>query len=227
MGRWHDGVPLIDRPFKQAQGDHGEGESPPDDLARSALDHGQPHAVSKQRTDSLARQYGRDTDLNFGVDDPQGLFCPFGAHIRRVNPRGSLQPGDDSELTITNRHRIIRRGRSYQNGAEKGLLFVALCADLERQYEFVQQTWMNSPGFAGLSNEPDPAISIKRHPASARFTIPTSAGSLTLAGGKNFITVRGGGYFFLPSRSALAYLADLNRRAAPTAGKAPSQSPAF
>ena len=42
------------------------------------------------------------------------LYCPFGAHIRRTNPRGSLAPGDDSQLMITNRHRLLRRGRSYQ-----------------------------------------------------------------------------------------------------------------
>ena len=125
----------------------------------------------------------KDTDLNFGVDDPQGLYCPFGAHIRRTNPRGSLAPGDDSQLMITNRHRLLRRGRSYQTGeGETGLLFIGLCADLERQFEFIQQSWLGSDSFAGLTNEPDPIVAVKTPGASTRFTIPTSAGSLVAAG---------------------------------------------
>ena len=190
MGRWHDGVPLIDRPVaRTTKADHA-GD------------------VERRRRDPL-----RDNDLDFGVDDPQGLFCPFGAHIRRVNPRGSLAPGDDSQLAITNRHRILRRGRSYQRDGEKGLLFIGLCADIERQFEFIQQSWLGAPGFAGLTDEPDPIVSVQLDNTSTRFTIPTSAGSLSLLPRtENFVTVHGGGYFFLPSRSALLFLLDLNRR---------------
>jgi deferrochelatase/peroxidase EfeB len=179
MGRWHDGVALIDRPI---------GPVPP------------------EPTDGVPAEE-IDTDLNFGVDDPQGLYCPFGAHIRRTNPRGSLAPGDDSQLMITNRHRLLRRGRSYQQQGEKGLLFIGLCADLERQFEFIQQSWLGSTSFAGLTNEPDPIVAVKPSGASTRFTIPTSAGSLAVPGAdESFVTVRGGGYFFLPSRSALVFL---------------------
>ncbi|CAN7726705.1 cytochrome [Bradyrhizobium sp. LjRoot220] len=187
MGRWHDGTPLIDRPV--AKTEEAEGSRV------CKADHDEPN-----------------NDIDYGVDDPQGLFCPFGAHIRRVNPRGSLAPGDDSELTITNRHRILRRGRSYQRGNEKGLLFIGLCADLERQFEFIQQSWLGAPGFAGLTSEPDPIVSVKPTDSSTRFTIPTSAGALALPGGDNFVTVHGGGYFFLPSRSALLFLSELTLR---------------
>lgn len=187
MGRWHDGVPLIDRPI---------GPVPP-----------------KRSDDDTPDE--TDTDLDFGVDDPQGLFCPFGAHIRRANPRGSLAPGDDSQLMITNRHRLLRRGRSYQQEGEKGLLFMGLCADLERQFEFIQQSWIGAPGFAGLTNEPDPIVSVKLPDEPTRFTIPTSAGSLALPGADSFVTVHGGGYFFLPSRSALIFMAKLNQLRVP------------
>jgi Dyp-type peroxidase family len=199
MGRWHDGVPLIDRPIGPAPAEHAA----------------EVHAGETNRVEAPGKHAHRerrlhsDTDLDFGVDDPQGLYCPFGAHIRRVNPRGSLAPGDDSELMITNRHRLLRRGRSYQQEREKGLLFIGLCADLERQFEFIQQSWLGAPGFAGLTNEPDPIVSVKPAGSSTRFTIPTSAGSLSLEGGESFVTVHGGGYFFLPSRSALLFLADL------------------
>ena len=202
MGRWRDGVPLIDRPI---------GPVPPEPAADA--DGGQTNqADPPERHARHEKRMRTDTDLNFGVDDPQGLYCPFGAHIRRTNPRGSLAPGDDSQLMITNRHRLLRRGRSYQQGGEKGLLFIGLCADLERQFEFIQQSWLGSSSFAGLTNEPDPIAAVKPSGVSTRFTIPTSAGSLALPGAESFVTVHGGGYFFLPSRSALMFLAELNRR---------------
>ena len=39
---------------------------------------------------------------------------PFGSHIRRSNPRDSLDPGSAEQISITNRHRIIRVGRQYE-----------------------------------------------------------------------------------------------------------------
>jgi hypothetical protein len=91
--------------------------------------------------------------------------------------------------------------------AERGLLFMALCADLERQFEFVQQTWLNFPGFHGLHNEPDPMATDRRLSGERLFTIPTPSGPLIVKDMKTFVGYHGGGYFFLPSRSAIRYLA--------------------
>ena len=189
MGRWRDGTPLLDRSSEIK-------------TAKSDL--------------QVKSRFASDVDLDFGADDPQGLRCPFGAHIRRANPRGALDPADPSQIEITNRHRIMRRGRAYQirraegGEPENGLLFLGLCVDIERQFEFVQQSWISSPSFAGLTREPDPIVAVKNEGAENVFSIPTSAGPITLKGLKNFVDVRGGGYFFMPSRSALLYLADLN-----------------
>ncbi len=163
-----------------------------------------------------------DNDFDFGTLDPQGLQCPFGAHIRRANPRDSLQPGSDEQLKISNRHRILRRGRSYANGNEKGLFFMAVCGDLERQFEFVQQTWIGSPSFHGLRNEPDPIIAARGE--NSIFTIPTSSQHLQLTDIRSFVTVRGGGYFFMPSRSALLFLCQRNRIISEKHAKAKSLS---
>jgi deferrochelatase/peroxidase EfeB len=176
------------------------------------------HGTRVTFTDPVADQPAVDpaNDFTFGLDDPRGLLCPLGAHIRRANPRDSLQPGDAQELEISNRHRLLRRGRAYQKGREKGLLFMALCADLERQFEFVQQTWVGSPSFHGLTDEPDPiaagAEALCPHAGGRReqvFTIPTPVGAVTVRDVKSFVSTVAGGYFFLPSRSALAYLHDL------------------
>lgn len=154
-----------------------------------------------------------DNDFNFGVDDPQGLQCPFGAHIRRANPRGGMQPDDPIETEIIKRHRILRRGRAYEtaDGREKGMMFVAVCADIERQFEFMQQSWVSAPSFQGLQNEPDPIVSTAESPENNVFTIPTTAGPVTLKSMESFVTVRGGGYFFMPSRAALRYMVSATR----------------
>jgi Dyp-type peroxidase family len=163
-----------------------------------------------------------DNDFNFGQDDPQGLRCPLGAHIRRANPRGSLAPDDPKQAQIEKRHRLLRRGRPYEieedGKTKKGLVFVGLCADLERQFEFLQQSWIGEPNFHGLTNEPDP-ITATYHPTaetdanpgkrSQVFSIPTPSGPVTLRDLPSFVTVRAGGYFFMPGRSAIRFLGRL------------------
>ncbi|HYD06403.1 MAG TPA: cytochrome, partial [Reyranella sp.] len=160
-----------------------------------------------------------DNDFNFGSDDPQGLHCPFGAHMRRANPRGGMNPDDPMEIDITKRHRILRRGRTYEAPApgnvgnqekEKGLLFIGLCSDIERQFEFLQQSWISSPSFQGLSDEPDPITAT----TAGVFTIPTAVGPIQLTRKKSFVTVRAGGYFFMPSRAALSLLVARTHHAA-------------
>ncbi|MDP2332646.1 MAG: Dyp-type peroxidase, partial [Reyranella sp.] len=184
MGRWRSGASLICRP----------------------------HEMAGHRTPGPNAFDRADNDFSFAKDDPQGLRCPFGAHIRRSNPRGSLAPNNPNQAVIERRHRILRRGRPYgDEKSEKGMLFVALCADLERQFEFLQQSWVGSPSFQGLSNEPDPITSPPPVDPSKPFvfTIPTPSGSVTMKNLKSFVTVRAGGYFFMPSRSAIRFLAGL------------------
>jgi Dyp-type peroxidase family len=183
MGRWRNGAPLALRPTS----DTGEDLAMPDMLAN---------------------------DFAYAQDDPQGLRCPLGAHIRRANPRDGLRPGDDLQQAITNRHRLLRRGRIYEipgQETEKGMMFTCLCADLERQFEFVQQTWIGSSSFHGLTGEVDPIIGSPDPKKGGVFTIPTPSGPITLDGLQSFVTVRAGGYFFMPSYSSLLYLLDRNR----------------
>ncbi|CCV13685.1 cytochrome P450 [Mesorhizobium sp. STM 4661] len=151
-----------------------------------------------------------DNDFAFGAEDPQGHRCPLGAHVRRSNPRDSLGEDRETQIRIGKRHRIIRVGRTYltpdKKGGkvEKGLLFMCLNADIERQYEFMQQTWVSSTSFQGLVAEKDPTIGSRD--GSGRFTIPSWEGVTVLKGIPQFVTTRGGGYFFMPGKSSLRYL---------------------
>jgi Dyp-type peroxidase family len=178
--------------------------------------------------------------------DPAGARCPFGAHIRRTNPRNSDFPeprlsalrklinmlgfgpkGFYDDLTSSVRfHRILRRGREY--GSElspeqalqpappdeppRGLHFICLNANISRQFEFLQNAWIANSKFAGLTGESDPLLgnrqSLPGCPITGNFTMPRG-GSLPrrVSGLPQFVIVRGGAYFFLPSLRALRYFA--------------------
>ncbi len=153
------------------------------------------------------RRFMEDNDYLFGTEDPQGLRCPFGAHIRRANPRDSLDPGSQDQVDISNRHRVLRIGRSYvpAKGQNPGLMFMCLNGDIERQFEFVQQTWLGSETFHSLSGERDPLAGNKEG-CPTGFTIPTRDGPIRLKTMAQFVTPRGGGYFFLPGRKLLEFL---------------------
>ncbi|PBC09522.1 cytochrome P450 [Mesorhizobium sp. WSM3859] len=152
---------------------------------------------------------GVDNDFALGAEDPQGHACPLGSHIRRSNPRDSLGEDRETQTRIGKRHRILRVGRTYEKKdrggkTEKGLLFMCLNADIERQYEFIQQTWVSSNSFQGLVGETDPTIGARG--GGGRFSIPSWEKVTVLKDVPQFVTTKGGGYFFMPSRSALRYL---------------------
>jgi Dyp-type peroxidase family len=164
---------------------------------------------------------GSSNDFGYLRDDEHGLRCPIGAHIRRTNPRDSLEGGASESYKVVDRHSIIRRGRSYgamladrpwlaerDDDQERGLVFMCLNANIRRQFEFMQQTWVNNPKFGGLYDERDPLIGARDADANG-FTIPDQPARRRLDALPRFVSVRGGGYFFLPSLRALKFLASL------------------
>jgi len=178
--------------------------------------------------------------------DPAGARCPFGAHVRRANPRNTDIPGRptsllkklitmlgfgpkgfrDDLMSSVRFHRILRRGREYgcelkpehalapapPDDPKRGLHFICLNANISRQFEFMQNAWMASSKFSGLTGESDPLLgnrqAIPGCPATSHFTVQQD-GALRhrVTGLPQFVTVRGGAYFFLPSLRALRYIA--------------------
>lgn len=166
-------------------------------------------------------------DFAYFEDDLHGMRCPLGSHVRRANPRDTLDPapGTERSVAVNKRHRMLRRGRSYGEllprsevlsagtdprwrDVERGLHFICLVGNISRQFEFVQHSWLNDPAFNGLYDEPDPLLS----PAPARgrtFTVQAEPVRERHTGLPRFVSVRGGAYFFLPSVAAVRYLATL------------------
>ncbi|MCG8672236.1 MAG: peroxidase [Pseudomonadales bacterium] len=168
-------------------------------------------------------------------NDTAGFGCPIGSHIRRSNPRATLdgQKKAKDAIKTANRHRILRRGRPYgepivssmqadeilekgNDDAQRGLLFLCLNADIARQFEFVQQTWLNNSKFRSLYTEVDPIAGIKpdaEHLLGNHFSIQGKPFRQRLRQVPSFITMKGGAYFFLPSIRALKFLSTLEDEA--------------
>jgi Dyp-type peroxidase family len=183
----------------------------------------------------IGENLNQNNDFQFAKLDPFGYACPIGSHIRRTNPRDSLQPDPEASLDAVKKHRLIRRGRVYgpkypahvvkhltelarQKGllqfaeelvSPRGLAFVALNADLKRQFEFVQQTWVNDPTFEGLYTNRDPLLANDDDPISGtnRMTIQRRPIRKEVRCLPRFVTMRGGGYFFLPGMEGLKFIA--------------------
>jgi len=171
---------------------------------------GTPIAVSP-RHDGAAPD--RLNDFGFS-QDPHGTGCPLGAHIRRANPREALLADPIQSIITTRRHRMLRRGRPYgpliadrysQDGQSRGLVFMALNANIERQFEFIQQAWISSPNFAGLYDEADPLLG-GRTQVPGVFSIQKETVRERKTNILPHVTVKGGAYFFLPARATLSYL---------------------
>ena len=150
-------------------------------------------------------------------EDPHGVACPLGAHVRRSNPRDAL----GWEGRPTQRHRMLRRGMSYgpvlaaaaiePDGRERGLMFVCFQASIERQFEFVQQQWLGDGNVFGLGDDRDPlaaGVAPGANGDGGRMVIQGSP-PLFLSGLPRFVTTRGGDYFLLPGRAGLRALASL------------------
>mgnify|MGYP001021390954 CR=1 FL=1 len=167
--------------------------------------------------------------------DGRGDRCPVGAHIRRTNPR-DLATDKNGNLVVepmATRHRMIRRSLPYgpplngteDDGTDRGLLFIALVADIARQFEFVQRNWVNNGDPFRLDRtDRDPLIGNNRDPRDSppptppglphqetprKLTVPGAARIPWALNLPEFVKTDGGDYFFLPSVTALKGLATL------------------
>jgi deferrochelatase/peroxidase EfeB len=156
-----------------------------------------------------------DSSFLFYDRDAAATGCPPGSHVRRAFPRDALSPDQASKATLlqaANNHRMLRRGRKFgtkledvgmDDGADRGLLFMCLNTDIDRQFEFVQQTWLLNSSFATLFQEVDPLVG-----PAGRMTIRDQP-LRRIVSVDTFVRMAGGDYFFLPSLPALQFLASL------------------
>jgi Dyp-type peroxidase family len=183
-GRWRNGEPLMMR----SPGD------PPDHVPRDERN-----------------MFDYEATAAYPEGDPEGLRCPRGAHIRRAFPRSQRVVDDFDGF----QRRIVRRGMPYgpmfdpdrPTEEPRGLVGHFICASLANQYEYMMLRWLNDGLFTGrrLGRTKDP-LAGANEPAHSRFVIPGTP-DVELTGFTQFVRTRGCLYLFLPSMTALRYLA--------------------
>ncbi len=199
-GRWRDnGAPLVHTPDNESKAEWDKKFAAADDATQKRM----------------------LTDFTYN-EDISGAKCPFSAHTRRINPRGSLEYGVKDAFhtpgALVDRRRILRRGLPYgkvkdetSDKGNHGIIFMALNADIKRQFEFVQQQWINYANDFKQGNDKEVLLGNHSSKDPGKVVLQVEPGS-----GKpphfvnnipRLVETRGGDYFFIPSIGALKLIA--------------------
>jgi deferrochelatase/peroxidase EfeB len=151
---------------------------------------------------------------NFDYVGEAASRCPYGAHIRRSNPRG----GHIVQRVANHSRRLVRRGMPYgppydpakPDTEERGLLGNFVGANIGAQFEAMSCDWLNlglqDPRVTGSN---DPLVGANEA-GTSWFDLPRKSGApIRLRGLPRFVTTRGGAYTFLPSLRAIRFLGAL------------------
>ena len=215
VGRTMDGVPLVPQTSHPIRGVGPD----PDEVRLNQFTYEADGGGTRCPIGAhIRRSNPRNADLPPGA---RGFF----SRLKRTLGFGRRGVRDDL-VASTRFHRLLRRGREYgrglspeesiraggPDGEERGLYFICLSASIARQFEFVQNAWVAGSKFDGLTEESDPLLGNRLPgpgcPFTDGFSLAREGGvRQRLKGLPQFVTVRGGAYFFLPGLRALRYLA--------------------
>ena len=206
VGRWPSGAPVNRVP--KADVEKLGGDSFANNHFRFDSDASAP-TLSSGHVDSFPQSKA----------DPAGITCPWAAHIRKVNTRDSGSDTGGRESTYA--RRLLRVGVPFgkplknryatteedpQKG-NRGLLFLSIQASIEDQFEFLTARWMGDPGRPKMPGGHDLLVGQNDAPGEDRVRKCALFGSgvqqETVATNAQWIIPTGGGYFFIPSISAL------------------------
>ena len=219
-GRWSDGVPVAVVPtFAEWT------------AFRSSRGFDDPDA---RRAPAKRIEYIRSaesSDFRYAAD-MKGFRCPCGVHIRRMNTRDYLDPlyrtgtdpatgkpdeNLDATGALNKRRHVLRRGLPYgpadgrapTDDTEQGVTMMLIGGSPFRQFEFVQQQWVQYGLDFHQSNNTCPLLGA--HERHKRFTIPsdpaTGRPSHVMGKLRTFVECRAGDYFFVPPMTALRLIA--------------------
>lgn len=199
VGRWKDnGAPLAQAP---------------DTERKKAWDERFARASHEER-DRMLSDYTFDDDLD-------GVKCPFSAHVRRINPRASLEltkGAFDTPGALTNRRRLLRRGLPYgdvkdpaRDDGNHGIIIMMINANINRQFEFVQQQWINYGNDFCAGNDKEIILGNHDSEYPSKAVLPVAHDSdqppYFVCNIPRLVETRGGDYFFIPSMTALRMIA--------------------
>jgi deferrochelatase/peroxidase EfeB len=163
-----------------------------------------------------------DFDDNFGyADDPNGVKCPFTAHIRLVNARDETLSFPNQKRFPDGPPRMQRRGFRYgpwldgteDDGQQRGLIGVFLFSRINEQFHTVLR-WVQRANFFEKSKPihgkttQDSIVANRDVPdAFANARIPLGDGDHIDVQLQNFVRFKGVKSLFVPSMASLSVLA--------------------
>lgn len=222
VGRHRDGSPLVDIAPHHIPGTHKNSQE------KNNFNYDKdPEGLACPIGSHVRRSNPRTGDF------PPDTTSFFRRLLRILGFRGKHK--NDDLVASTRFHRILRRGRQYGPSAsldknatgrsnpssnnsansslenEQGLHFICLSGSIARQFEFVQNAWIANSAFNALQNESDPLLGNRKALAGGtptdNFSRPQVEGPRQcIKDIPQFVTVRGGAYFFLPGLSALQFI---------------------
>jgi Dyp-type peroxidase family len=139
--------------------------------------------------------------------DRNGIICPFGAHIRKVNPRDDSTDFGSGFNNL--QRRILRRGIPYgpeydaahPDNTDRGLLFLCYQASIESQFQALITDWVNSSHGPKDPSGFDPLISTV---TNRQFPVKRSDGTTLMVPLPDALVVAtGAAFLFVPPISAL------------------------
>jgi Dyp-type peroxidase family len=163
-----------------------------------------------------AGMIGNSVYNNFNYDLADASRCPYHAHIRKTNPRDDLKnkfPGAKAK-----NHVMARRGIPFGKRTDDpfdgkietkptrgvGLLFMSYQASIENQFEVIQKHWANNEDCITRDKNDSPGLDL----IIGQGTSQKLGGyaktwddkkSIKQFGFDQFVTMKGGEYFFAPS----------------------------
>ena len=176
----------------------------------------------------LAAMRAGGDDFDY-AEDANGLACPFGSHVRRMNPRLPVDAdgkvllneaaADEQPAHFSRRRPLLRRGMPYgpawtgeseTSPPSRGLIGHFFCASIEEQFEHLLSEWadrvvLGSPDRGGAR---DPFIGAHER-GDGHFDLPQPAGerARSLPAMTAFTRTRGCAYLFYPSLGTLSGIA--------------------
>ena len=162
-----------------------------------------------------------DADFDY-KSDVYGYACPFGSHIRRMNPRNDSLAHSGRQRPLLRRGMPYGRtwyGNPYDNGP-RGLLGQFFCASIEDQFEHLINQWADRVplGSEDKGHARDPLIGA--HECDDGAFVMQSNRQLGLEprrlyGLRPFTRTRGTAYLFYPSLKTLDGIAENSLWGAP------------
>ena len=205
VGRWPNGAPLVNHPTQEPKQYNGDTE---------------PFMFINKSNDA----FGFKCPIGSHIRriNPRDAFTVN--HHEPLPSNKKLKKEIKKSIEFVNKHRIVRRGRPYgkplsstldpnemlnapADSEKRGIQFICLNANIARQFELLQQTWVSNK-FKGLYNDPDPIIG-GPNGKGKDFTIQSEPLRKKVHNLPKFVSVKGGAYFFLPSIKALGVLSNL------------------